>query len=166
MVMLAGNSYIQFRISLVGLLIYRDLGLVVNRKKVWEAFLKWSTLSLSQAVSCVSGGSFPYIDATSTDGTASGSFKPSKPDYISILKYDAQSAACEENQVRRNQLLKTLESTILHELVHWGRHQNGAEQLRYGKIKGKWVETSFGDTDVGKRFELDAYTDPARPWLP
>lgn len=171
MVMLAGNSFIQFRLSFVGLLIYNDLSLVVNKKKVWESFLKWSTLTPNQAVACVSGGTFPYVDATNTDGTVSGCFKPSQPDYISIFKYDAQNAACVKDDIKRNENLRRLEATILHELVHWGRHQNGAGQPRYKMENGKWVEKGLYDSktgtiDVGKRFELDAYTDPDKPWLP
>lgn len=166
MVMLAENSYIAYRLSFAGFLIYSDLRLVVNNKKVWDAFLKWSTLSHDEAVKCVTGGTFPKVDCQNTDGTVNGCFKPSKPDYISLFKYDVTGASLEEDPIKRNEKLKMLESTILHELVHWGRHKNGVEQTKYAIIKGKFVETGFGDIDVGQRFEMEAYSNPDKPWLP
>lgn len=157
MVMLAANSMEAFRTTCVGNLIYRDLALIVNNRKLWEAFLNWSTLNHEKALAAVLGETLPYVDCTNTDGTVSGCFRPSKSDFIYLNKYDAQNAKGAKDDFKRPELLKDLERTILHELVHWGRHQTVTPQLKYSKINGKWIENGFGDTDAGKRFELDAY---------
>ena len=161
MACLEGWSFINFRLSCVGNLIYNDLKLVMNDKRVWDSFLFWSTLEKDPdlAVKCVTGGCFPYVDLTNDDGTVAGCWSILRPDHISLNNTDVKSAGLEENLVKRKAKLKDLESTILHELVHWGRHQTSSPHLKYAKMKSKWVETGFGNADCGHRFQEEAYPD-------
>lgn len=160
------NNFQEFRESFVGQLIYKDLQNVVGNAFVWNVFLKWSTLSHSEAVAAVCGETYPFVVVRPEfDGTASGCFDPKEPHIIRIGREEAQHAKGVADEFQRREALKGLEATILHELVHWGRHKNGAPQTKYKKDgKGGFVEIKPGETvaaidkfDVGRRFEVEAY---------
>ena len=166
MVMLAKDSVNEFQNTAFGRLIERDLRLVVHNHRLWSSFLHWSKLTREQALQAVSGGTFPYVDCLHKDGTSSGCFRKSKSDTISVFYYDITGANGTNDGFKQRERLKDLEFTVLHELVHWGRHLNGFEQTRYSFIDGKFIENGFGDIDVGKRFELEAYPSYMPAYMP
>lgn len=164
MACLEGWSFINFRLSCVGEMIYNDLRLVMNDKRVWDAFLKWSTLDQMPdlAVKCVTGGNLPYVDLLNPDGKIYGEWDKLKPDYLSLNNTDVKSAGFEKDPDKRKAKLKELEITILHELVHWGRHQTCSDHDWYEKAGKKWrINNVTRQADCGHMFEMEAY--PERP---
>jgi hypothetical protein len=117
-------------------------------------------------LSAISGGTPPFVDCLHKDGRSSGCFRKSKSDTISIFYYDITTANGTTNGFHQRELLKDLEFTVLHELIHWGRNLNGFEQTKFSFINGKFIENGFGDTDVGKRFELEAYPSYVPAYMP
>jgi hypothetical protein len=147
-------------------MIYTDLQKVVGNALVWNAFLKWSTLNHNDALAAVCGETPPFVVIEPKfDGSKSGCFNSGEPNIIRLSREDAQHVKGVEDEFRRREALKGLEATLLHELVHWGRHKSGAPHTKYKKDgKGGFVEIKPGENlkpkdifDVGRRFEVEAY---------
>jgi hypothetical protein len=142
---------------------------VQNNKKVWDAFLKWSTLDHTQAFYAISYGTYPKIqlyDTIFSNPHSHGHFKPKFPDVITVSLQMAQKLHWAETAQEKLMAEKSLEYLILHEMCHWGRHKNGQQDGNYSKTNGKFNEDLSGNLDTGDRFELEAYTNPAQPWIP
>jgi hypothetical protein len=136
----------------------RQMGLELPRnKKVWNAFLKWSTLFEAVAFYAVTYGTSPLVrileplDPT----TSNGHFEPSNPQYINIKWVFAANinAALKDGRAPAIEDTKAFEALLLHELCHWGRWFTNSSDGQY----------EFGDS--GDMFKREAYKDPYRPHL-
>jgi hypothetical protein len=126
---------------------------VQDNDRIWEAFLKWSTLDVDSAVTCLSWGAFPIVKVRKEfDPGSHGSFKPSEPDIISVRRDKVSDYSNGKDETRVYQHGKFLEMLILHELVHWGRHAMSREDYE-------------DDPDSGRRFAMEAYDNVAQPHL-
>lgn len=142
--------------------IREEMPLVPYHSGVWAAFLKWSQLPDSIAHRIVRADSLPHVGVTANN-KVNGSFNPKEPRVI-WLSEKLLDEFCESPHDRGRILL--LESTIMHELVHWGnyvtrfsldarpmrkkRRSDGKRASGYTNYRGQLVE-------VGKQFEREAY---------
>lgn len=137
------------------------LHLVANNPKIWEPFKFWSKLPENEARAAVNGGTYPYIIVEpdkSTGGNKAGCFKPWHPDYIFIGRIEADEIKEGWDEFALPGLFKEMEATILHELVHWGRHKKLFDQP-------KFTEDGF-TFDVGTKFEREAYPELKKHTFP
>lgn len=115
-----------------------------NKPHVWHPFLKYSELLDEQAVEVLATCSNPTVEVTHIPG-ANGLFSPSRGTNTVFLA----KAICDRFEVdhldSRAQLL--IESTILHELVHWGEFKDGKDQP---DEEGKYFEVEAYGRDVGR----------------
>ncbi len=131
---------------------------VQDSQKVWEAFLKWSCLDVAAAVEALSYGTYPIIKIkkSAQDNAADGDyghFNSSFPNEIWIRRDTVESFDRTKDANREFMYGKYLESLILHEIVHWGRHWMSMED----KIEG--------GLDTGDKFQAEAYTNVNQPHL-
>ena len=135
---------------------------VRGKLSVWKPFLKWSELPESVAVHAVtySAGRGPHVGITSRTGI-NGIWLPSQPNFIWLHERVAKASID-----RRPGADVLVESTIMHELVHWGnfvaRHALDGRKLvtrkdSSGRVRGGYTQSKGKLIEVGKRFEVDAY---------
>lgn len=137
---------------------------VMDEPRIWDAFLKWSCLDENTAINCVSYNTFPEIVLPDKKTVliagvhGYGHFKPSLPDQININKINELNAleSDKTSSAGLYQAEKYLQKLILHELVHWGRHQAMEPDEYVDKVKL---------IDTGDAFEAEAYNDPSYPHL-
>jgi hypothetical protein len=123
---------------------------VVKNKVVWKAFKEHSKLDNVQAKTAVEfGKSEPLLVVDELPGN--GRYKKSKPDTIFL---DLDIAIAFEDHPQR--LKRVVESTVLHEMVHWGRHHDGDPKTKSGKYNGTKAG-KFKGVEAGKKFECSAY---------
>jgi hypothetical protein len=135
---------------------------VPAKADVWKAFLKWSELPERLALEAVtfSPGALPICGITSTRHV-NGIFLRNQPRYVWLHQ---RVATLFEKGKKGSRLL--VESTLLHEMVHWGNYisQYGLDSRELttskdssGKVRGGYTKTDSGLKEVGKAFEIDAY---------
>ena len=123
-----------------------DLPDVYKNERVWTAFKKhgqFNSFTAFQAISWVEGTPLLKIRLL---GGANGAFDPEKPNGISVAKEIVDRFEVDFIFDRARLLV---ESTVLHELVHWGDNLDGRDQ----------------SGEEGKAFEHEAYRhDIERYW--
>ncbi len=127
--------------------IYFELSKVKwTKPDVWKAFLKYSELSDEFATQMMITCSMPIIDVEALTN-ANGEFRGGdNPDIIYL-----DETVCErfEQDYPKEEAKLLVESTILHEMVHWGDWKDGSDQ----------------PDEEGKAFEKEAYGyDVNRYW--
>ncbi len=130
-----------------------NLPLVKAQKiKVWNAFLKHSELSNGDAFQAIRKGFGPEI-LIDNIYPANGKFRSDMPNAIWLA-----DDICRwfENRASKDPAVQLLiESTILHEMCHWGDFKDGKQKRdKYGE-----------KIEEGKAFEKEAYgRDVVRNW--
>jgi hypothetical protein len=123
---------------------------VRKNKVVWKAFKEHSKLKDEDALEAIEfGETLPLLVVDELPGN--GRYKKSKPNTI-FIDLDV-AMAFEDHSVR---LKRVVESTLLHEMVHWGRHHDGDAKTKSGKYNGT-KSGKFKGVEVGKKFECSAY---------
>ncbi len=124
-----------------------NLPKVKNKNKVWAAFLKYSELSESDARCAVGSGPLPILHSAVMPG-ANGEFRGStEPNHIYLAEEICERF--EKTDSGKPEMHLLVESTILHETVHWGDWKDGVDQAG----------------EEGKNFEKEAYgKDINRYW--
>jgi hypothetical protein len=133
----------------VALWITNKLPDVKKRAKVFKAFQKYGQLKEKVAERALEDGNPPIVEYRHM-GAANGEYHPKKwPDTVFIamaICEKFQKSAADAKDPRMHLLV---ESTLLHEIVHWGDWQDGDES-RF---------------EAGKAFEKEAYgKDIGRYW--
>ena len=134
-------------------------GRAVNTKKTWDAFLKYSELTDQQAKDALTNGKLPHLKIEQMPG-ANGRFHGAVvPDKIALAKQVADKFEQEYNDAGWQLLV---ESTVLHELVHWGDWKDGKDQpgeegkafekAAYGKDINRPPEKKTASTASGISF--------------
>jgi len=113
-----------------------------HRARVWEAFLGISGLTDVQARQALKWGNIPILRVIKLPRTKAGKFNRGTPNIIYLAKHMVERFEIDWQKPAARLLV---ESTILHELVHWanerlgGKHRHG----RYGSVEfefGDWFE--------------------------
>lgn len=116
----------------------RELPKIPNKTKVWKAFKKFGQLNNFTAIKVLNWNDFSPLLRIKVLGNDNGQFNSNKPDTVILAK---EIATRFEKDFAKPEAVLLLESTILHELVHWGDHRDGIDQ--------SWEE--------GAEFEKEAY---------
>ena len=120
---------------------------VEKKPKVWAAFLKYSELSAKSARIALKAGPAPVVFSDIMPG-ANGEFRGgTHPNNV----YLAESICkrFESKDSKKPEMHVLVESTLLHEIVHWGDWKDGKDQ----------------PGEEGKKFEKAAYgKDINRYW--
>ncbi len=123
-----------------------ELPKAARKPRVWKAFLKYSELSAVKATAALKSGTKPTLCGKVLPG-ANGEFHGS----ANANKIFLAEAICKrfEKESRKKKMLLLVESTVLHEMVHWGDWMDGKDQAG----------------EEGKQFEKAAYgKDICRYW--
>ena len=136
-----------------------DLPRVPEKPKIWGVFKEFGQLNSLNALRALRwGGESPLIRITSLDKggkKVNGEFRPEHDEWIFFSKEIADRFEVDHALVKARVLV---ESTILHELVHWGDFKDGIDQP--GE-EGKTFEKAAYDRDID-RYWPDEST-PAAP---
>lgn len=131
-----------------------------SKPRVWRAFLKWSQLPERLALAAVSPGRGPIVGITAAENV-NGVFRPKTPRVVFL---HARVASAFQRNLRGSRLL--VESTLLHELVHWGNYISQyaldsrklqSRQGSDGRRRGGYTNVGGSLREVGKQFERQAY---------
>lgn len=123
---------------------------VKAKKQVWNAFLKYSELSEAEANRAFCLGNAPTL-SFDVMPRANGEFRGSThPNTVFLAKAICDRFSSDiNNRVTMPRMLLLVESTVLHEMVHWGDWKDGKDQAG----------------EEGKAFEKEAYgKDINRYW--
>lgn len=120
-----------------------------QNKKVWNAFIAASGLSVRRARDVVrDNGTRPHVFVTEMPDN--GQFNPKKPDQISVA-LDIIAASKRPDVANDGRYWRVVESTILHELVHWADFH---------------IDGNMASGETGIAFEEEAYDENVDPfWL-
>lgn len=122
--------------------VHNELPFVQRRSNVWEPLLRLGRLTPATAMDALTGGiKSPFLEIRSL-GSANGQFSLTDPSTIVLASEVAQPFEDDPGDRIAEMLV---ESTLLHELVHWGDFRAGNPNL------------GSGDSDQGRRFEIAAY---------
>ncbi len=128
--------------------IYKILGEVPKKPQVWKAFLKYSELNSTQAYTALTTCSAtPIIDyrvMPSANGQFSGGTDKNRVYLAKSICEHFKNNSGERNSAK---MLLLLESTLLHELVHWGDWKDGKDQA--GE-EGKAFERAAYGRDINR----------------
>lgn len=128
--------------------IYEIMSEVSKKPKVWCAFLKYSELTHSQAYlalnTCSATPIIDYKVMPNANGQFSGGSDKSR---VYIAKSICDRFENNPKQRKQEKMLILLESTILHELVHWGDWKDGKDQA--GE-EGKAFERAAYGKDINR----------------
>lgn len=129
--------------------ILENIPKVKDKPTVWAAFKLYAELSQNQALRSIQNGLPPEIDFRVMPG-ANGEFSGSShPDTVFLAKAICDKFEGSESDAKDARMHLLLESTILHEMVHWGDWKDGVDQ----------------PGEEGKQFEIAAYgKDIDRYW--
>ncbi len=120
---------------------------VKTKPKVWAAFMKYSELDPSQASQALTPGQSPEVHFAVMPGVNGRFSGTSFPNRIYLAK-----SVCdrfEKSDSKNISMHILIESTLLHEVVHWGDWKDGVDQVG----------------EEGKTFEKEAYgKDINRYW--
>lgn len=124
-----------------------NLPKIQNKHKVWQAFVKYSELPPVKATWAITPGYNPDIHFKVMPG-ANGEFIGQKfPNRIYLAKSICDKF--EKSDFADPKMHRLVESTVLHEMVHWGDWRDGKDQAG----------------EEGKAFEVAAYgKDVTRYW--
>lgn len=113
---------------------------VKARLKVWAAFLKYSELNPAKALLALTPGQFPEIHFDVMP-RANGQFSGARfPNRVYLAK-----SICEKFEKTDSKNLNMhilVESTLLHEMVHWGDWKDGVDQV--GEEGKMFEKTAYG----------------------
>jgi hypothetical protein len=132
----------------ISLWICNNLPKVRGKPKVFKAFQKYARLNETVSERAIKHGTPPTINWRRLPAD-NGEFNPKHPTYVFISQ-----TICEKfrdaNAAGRSGMADLIESTILHEMVHWGNSLDGKLGTH---------------TEMGKAFEIEAYGKDIRaPW--
>ncbi len=133
------DSYFRKEYPKLAAWIEEEFPKVVNKPKIWNAFVKYSELGATRAVWAVTPGYQPEVGWKVMPGK-NGSYSFERNPYRVFLA----KRLCDEFEqakVLTAKLIEKVESTLLHEFVHWGDEKDGIDQ------KG----------EEGRKFEVEAY---------
>ena len=136
---------------------------VQNNRQVWSSFLRYSELSVPEAVRALSWGYDPVLYIKQIPG-CNGEFDSKNPRRIVLAKDIAQRF---EQDYLLPEAQRLVESTVLHELVHWGDHKDGRDQLceegicfekqAYGEnVQRYWTNSTMSLREWDKDFIKEA----------
>lgn len=125
-----------------------NLPKVREKPKVFKAFQKYARLDEKVSERAIKHSTPPTIDWRYLP-TANGEYNKKYPTYVFISK-----TICEKyrdaNATERAGMYTLIESSILHEMVHWGNSLDGKPDTH---------------AEMGKAFEIEAYGKDIRaPW--
>ncbi|NBC34013.1 MAG: hypothetical protein GVY13_15165 [Alphaproteobacteria bacterium] len=100
-------------------------GRAVNTKKTWDAFLKYSELTDKQAKDALTDGKLPRLNIETMPGSNGRFHGSADANAIALAKEVADKFETVPNDAAWQLLV---ESTVLHELVHWGDWKDGKDQ--------------------------------------
>jgi len=125
--------------------IEQNIPKVRDKQKVWSAFLKFSELSPGKAKIALNTGSSPEIHFKAMPG-ANGQYSGSR---FANRVYLAKSVCdkFESKDSENSKMHKLIESTLLHEMVHWGDYKDGVDQA--GE-EGKAFEKAAYGKDINR----------------
>jgi len=122
-----------------------NLPKVKSKPKVWKAFLKYSELTHGQAKIALTKGHNPEIHFRIMPG-ANGEFRgPRFPNRVFLAKSICDKF--EKSDMKKPKMHILLESTLLHEMVHWGDWADGKDQP--GE-EGKMFERAAYGQDINR----------------
>lgn len=125
--------------------IEKNMPTVSSKPKVWKAFVKYSELKSAAATLALTPGKLPEIHFEHMPGS-NGRFKGSKfPDRIFLAKEICDKFEKSDSTNPKMHLL--VESTLLHEMVHWGDWKDSKDQA--GE-EGKAFEKAAYGKDIGR----------------
>jgi len=127
--------------------ITENLPKVKNKPKVWNAFKKYSELKEPYVTWALTQGYNPDIEFL-TMPSSNGKFSGGKfPNRVYLAKEICEKF--EKSDFSNPKMHILVESTLLHEMVHWGDWKDGVDQVG----------------EEGKLFESEAYgKDICRYW--
>jgi hypothetical protein len=130
--------------------IFERLAQVPSNGRVFRAFVKWSELSSTTARSiltqCTESPIIDFKEMPTSNGRFNGSVDADRI-YLAKAICDKYKGSARDRADPRMHLL--IESTLLHEMVHWGDWKDGVDQ----------------EPEEGKEFEREAYgRDISRYW--
>ncbi len=113
-----------FSFPRLALFVRKDLpGRLTNNEKTWSAFRKFGDFSIIESLVAVGWElDSPLLLVESLGKGFNGRFYPTRPSHIYI---DEEIARRFESDHDRIEAQLFVESTILHEVVHWGDHKDG-----------------------------------------
>jgi hypothetical protein len=113
--------------------ILANLPKVKSKKKGWEAFKKYAELTEAAATWAITSGYNPDVTYTVMPGS-NGCFNGAKhPNKVYLAKSICDRF--ESKDFSNVQMHLLVESTLLHEMVHWGDHKDKKDQAgEEGKI--------------------------------
>ena len=122
-----------------------NLPKVKSKPKVWNAFLKYSELTSSQASTALTKGFNPEIHFRIMPGS-NGVFHGAKfPNRVFLAKSICYKF--ETGDMKNPNMHILIESTLLHEMVHWGDWKDGKDQA--GE-EGKAFEKAAYGKDINR----------------
>lgn len=129
----------------LGKWINTNLPKVKNKPKIWKAFLKYSELDEKKAIWAITEGFNPDITYSAIK-EGNGKYVGGK--YLNrVFLNKAMCDRFESTDFSNPKMHKLIESTILHEMVHWGDFKDGkSEEVEEGKLFEK--EAYGHDVDV------------------
>lgn len=118
---------------------------VRTKPKVWTAFIKYSELNSSKALLALTPGGFPEIHFDVMP-RANGQFSGSRfPNRVYLAKSICEKF--EKSDSKNTNMHILIESTLLHEMVHWGDWKDGIDQA--GE-EGKMFERAAYGKDINR----------------
>lgn len=144
-----------------------DLEKIVNREPskrknnsnedLFDVFCKYANLSSSEAKKALKEGpdNYPRIGFTDLKGDT-GLFNPGNPTAV-FLNIELEKKF--KKNPKKQKLHDLIESTLLHEMVHWGNHHYGTPTIGYTGVPEckEALEDDGLDHEKGKLFECEAY---------
>ncbi len=130
------DQYFKRDYPKLGAWIEKNIPKVKSKTKVWNAFIKYSELGATRAIT---PGYWPEVYWKVMPGKNGGYTGESFPNRIFLSK-----SLCDEFEEKKNISKKfhnKIESSLLHEMVHWGDFKDGKDQ----------------PGEEGKKFEVEAY---------
>jgi len=122
-----------------------NLPKVVKKAKVWAAFQKYAELSAKQALAAAGSAPTPILHVE-VMVNANGKFKgKTAPDNIYLARDICERFEKTDSNNAKMHIL--VESTILHEMVHWGDWKDGKDQP--GEEGKKFEKAAYG-RDIGR----------------
>jgi len=118
---------------------------VKTNPKVWSAFIKYSELNSSKALLALTPGQLPEIHFDVMP-RANGQFSGSRfPNRVYLAKSICEKF--EKSDSKNTNMHILVESTLLHEMVHWGDWKDGIDQA--GE-EGKMFERAAYGKDINR----------------
>ncbi|WDE06640.1 hypothetical protein SG34_006960 [Thalassomonas viridans] len=133
-------------------------GRLTNNEKTWSAFRKFGDFSVIESLVAVGWElDSPLLLVESLGKGYNGRFYPSRPSHIYIEQEIAQRF---ESDYARSDAQRFVESTILHEIVHWGDHKDGHHKPPEAGVD---FEIAAYDENVMRYWGNNAHTTYCNP---